>query len=190
MTVPDDATLAQWIDEADATSLLPAIAHATADAALLRDELHLDPTLTALPNGGWTDDQLTLARSVAFEPLRAWLDAGRPAPAADGPGLRRIVEWTTGAALDDDQFAMFTEELGLHDHRAPDWHMADHADGTRLLVAIIGAGMSGIIAAHRLGQAGIDVVILEKNHDVGGTWFENTYPGCRVDVPNHVWAVV
>ncbi len=34
-------------------------------------------------------------------------------------------------------------------------------------------------------QAGIEFVIVEKNDDVGGTWFENSYPGCRVDNPNH-----
>jgi 4-hydroxyacetophenone monooxygenase len=36
-----------------------------------------------------------------------------------------------------------------------------------------------------LQQAGVEFVILEKNADVGGTWYENTYPGCRVDNPNH-----
>ena len=41
--------------------------------------------------------------------------------------------------------------------------------------------MSGLLAAVRLGQAGVPYVVLEKNADVGGTWFENTYPGCRVD---------
>ena len=55
-------------------------------------------------------------------------------------------------------------------------------------MAIIGAGMSGILAAHRLQQAGVDCVVLEKNRDVGGTWLENTYPGCRVDVFNHVYS--
>ena len=44
--------------------------------------------------------------------------------------------------------------------------------------------MSGLAAAHRLQQAGIEVVVLEKNDDVGGTWLENSYPGCRVDVSN------
>ena len=47
--------------------------------------------------------------------------------------------------------------------------------------------MSGLLAAHRLRQAGIDVVVFEKNDDVGGTWLENTYPGCRVDVPSHLF---
>jgi 4-hydroxyacetophenone monooxygenase len=48
--------------------------------------------------------------------------------------------------------------------------------------------MSGLLAAHRLRQAGVDVTILEKDDDVGGTWYENTYPGCRVDVPNHFYS--
>jgi 4-hydroxyacetophenone monooxygenase len=45
--------------------------------------------------------------------------------------------------------------------------------------------MSGLLAAHRLQQAGVAFVIFEKNDDVGGTWLENRYPGCRVDNPNH-----
>ena len=36
----------------------------------------------------------------------------------------------------------------------------------------------------RLKQAGVPFAIIEKNADVGGTWFENTYPGARVDVAN------
>ena len=52
-------------------------------------------------------------------------------------------------------------------------------------MAVIGAGLSGLVAAHRLQQAGVDYVVFEKNPDVGGTWYENQYPGCRVDNPNH-----
>ncbi len=53
---------------------------------------------------------------------------------------------------------------------------------------IVGAGMSGILAAIRLREAGIPYVVLEKNSAAGGTWFENSYPGCRVDVPNHFYS--
>lgn len=56
-------------------------------------------------------------------------------------------------------------------------------------VAIIGAGISGIGMAVRLKQAGIDdLVLLERNHAVGGTWFEHTYPGCACDVPTHLYS--
>ena len=71
------------------------------------------------------------------------------------------------------------------DRRAPGWHKDDVAPDADFRVAVIGAGMSGLLAAHRLQQAGVAFVILEKNDDVGGTWFENSYPGCRVDNPNH-----
>ena len=55
-------------------------------------------------------------------------------------------------------------------------------------VLIIGAGMSGLLAGIRLKQAGVAFTIIEKNADVGGTWLENIYPGCRVDNPNHIYS--
>jgi cation diffusion facilitator CzcD-associated flavoprotein CzcO len=33
----------------------------------------------------------------------------------------------------------------------------------------------------------VDIRIFEKNSDLGGTWFENRYPGCACDVPSHVY---
>jgi cation diffusion facilitator CzcD-associated flavoprotein CzcO len=57
-------------------------------------------------------------------------------------------------------------------------------------VLIVGAGFSGIGAAIRLRRAGIeDFVVLERAGEVGGTWRENTYPGCRCDVPSSVYSL-
>ncbi|OCQ18832.1 hypothetical protein A7985_22720 [Pseudoalteromonas luteoviolacea] len=50
-------------------------------------------------------------------------------------------------------------------------------------VIIVGAGLSGICMAIALKKKGIDFVILEKNAGVGGTWFENRYPGAGCDIP-------
>ncbi|RIA35456.1 cation diffusion facilitator CzcD-associated flavoprotein CzcO [Hephaestia caeni] len=56
-------------------------------------------------------------------------------------------------------------------------------------VIIVGAGMSGLLAAIRLKQRGIDdLVILEKGGGVGGTWRDNAYPGCACDVPSHLYS--
>jgi cation diffusion facilitator CzcD-associated flavoprotein CzcO len=56
-------------------------------------------------------------------------------------------------------------------------------------VLIIGTGFAGIGMAIRLKQEGItDFVVLEKAGDVGGTWRDNTYPGCRCDVPSHLYS--
>ncbi len=53
--------------------------------------------------------------------------------------------------------------------------------------AVIGAGMSGILAAIRLREAGLDFTVFEKADRVGGTWRENTYPGIACDVPSHLY---
>jgi len=58
-----------------------------------------------------------------------------------------------------------------------------------LRCAIIGAGMSGILAAIELERAGHrDVVVYEKADRLGGTWRENTYPGIACDVPSHFYS--
>ncbi|OXM62673.1 flavin-containing monooxygenase [Amycolatopsis vastitatis] len=56
-------------------------------------------------------------------------------------------------------------------------------------VLVIGAGASGLGAAIRLGQAGIgDLAVLEKAGELGGTWRDNTYPGCACDVPSALYS--
>ncbi|GAB3671690.1 flavin-containing monooxygenase [Salinisphaera aquimarina] len=56
-------------------------------------------------------------------------------------------------------------------------------------VIVIGAGFSGINAGIRLRAEGIeDFLILERADDVGGTWRDNTYPGCACDVPSHLYS--
>jgi cation diffusion facilitator CzcD-associated flavoprotein CzcO len=58
-----------------------------------------------------------------------------------------------------------------------------------LRFAVIGAGMSGILATIRLREVGFhDVVVYEKADRLGGTWRENTYPGLSCDVPSHFYS--
>jgi cation diffusion facilitator CzcD-associated flavoprotein CzcO len=53
---------------------------------------------------------------------------------------------------------------------------------------IIGTGFSGLGMAITLQQRGVDFVILEKADDVGGTWRDNSYPGCACDIPSHLYS--
>ena len=56
-------------------------------------------------------------------------------------------------------------------------------------VAIIGAGFSGLCMAIRLRREGIeDFVVLERADEVGGTWRDNTYPGCQCDIPSALYS--
>jgi cation diffusion facilitator CzcD-associated flavoprotein CzcO len=56
-------------------------------------------------------------------------------------------------------------------------------------VVIVGAGFSGLGAAIKLKERGIDdFVVIERATEVGGTWEVNTYPGCRCDVPSNIYS--
>ena len=56
-------------------------------------------------------------------------------------------------------------------------------------IVIVGAGFAGIGMAIRLRQAGItDFLLLERAAEVGGTWRDNTYPGCACDIPSHLYS--
>src|SRR5882762_8536836 len=64
-------------------------------------------------------------------------------------------------------------------------------DGWRseVRVAIVGGGFAGVGAAIGLREAGIeDFVLLEKADELGGTWRDNTYPGCACDIPSYFYS--
>ena len=54
-------------------------------------------------------------------------------------------------------------------------------------VCIIGAGVSGICAAIKLKEIGVKFRIIEKYTELGGTWWQNQYPGCGCDVHSHLY---
>ncbi|TDO45935.1 cation diffusion facilitator CzcD-associated flavoprotein CzcO [Kribbella sp. VKM Ac-2527] len=56
-------------------------------------------------------------------------------------------------------------------------------------VAIVGSGFAGLCMGIKLREAGIeDFVILEKAGELGGTWRDNTYPGCACDIPSYLYS--
>jgi cation diffusion facilitator CzcD-associated flavoprotein CzcO len=65
-------------------------------------------------------------------------------------------------------------------------HTAQKPIHTRAL--IIGTGFSGLGMGIALQRQGVDFLILEKADDIGGTWRDNTYPGCACDIPSHLYS--
>ncbi|MCW2542688.1 MAG: NAD(P)/FAD-dependent oxidoreductase [Frankiales bacterium] len=55
-------------------------------------------------------------------------------------------------------------------------------------VLVVGTGFGGLCTAIKLRAEGRQVVVVEKAHDVGGTWRDNTYPACACDVPSHLYS--
>lgn len=186
-----DAELEKHLADASCPSLLPALAYITGDYTILKPHLRPDPALVGMPQGGLTDEQQAEIRSIALDVLKKFRDSGANVELSrSDEDMRKAMEWASGTSMDADYLPLLKEELSVtgDDLRAPKWNLKDIAPGRSFKVLIIGAGMSGILAAHRLRQAGVEVELVDKNADVGGTWLENVYPGCRVDVANHMYS--
>jgi 4-hydroxyacetophenone monooxygenase len=187
----DDATIRAAIDAANLVPLVAAVAQVTGEHGILRDDLRPNLGIPFDKTFGLTDAQHAELRDLAAAALARFRDRGcARAPLPEGEDLRRILDWMAGGTVEDAYLRLLTEELALGgaDLRAPAWRQEAIAPDRPFSVGIIGAGMSGIIVAHRLLQAGVDCTVYEKNAEVGGTWLENAYPGCRVDIPNHFYS--
>ena len=68
-------------------------------------------------------------------------------------------------------------------------HALKNGPNQKFPIAIIGSGFAGVGMGIELRKAGIDsFTIFEREGDVGGTWRDNTYPGCACDVPSYVYS--
>ena len=127
-------------------------------------------------------------RAAAF--LKRYRDEGA-LPIGPGPleRLAKSLALAAGEALDPVELEMWTEETAINPWaRELKWPSTPPKDSLEAFsVAVIGAGMGGLGAAVQLQRAGIPYFIIEKNDDVGGTWYENRYPGARVDTPSRAY---
>ena len=144
--------------------------------------------------GGLTLDEedAALVRRKAAEFLRSYRDGGAGALGV-GPTDRLLTSaaLTMGSEPDPDATDLWLEELGLNPWaRGLEWSREPTGRREDFSVTVIGAGMGGLNAAIQLKRAGIPFCVIEKNGDVGGTWYENRYPGARVDTPSRLYTHV
>jgi 4-hydroxyacetophenone monooxygenase len=190
----DDAAIEAALEEAHIPSLLMSLVHLTGDTELLRDAARPSGdimTFLSDPQGGIPAADQERIRARAFEALKAYRDAGsRPPAPPPMDTVREMTHFMAGQPLSDDYVDFLTAELALDGSDPFGQPMDDVPIAARQAfhVVVIGAGMSGLLAAIRLREAGIPFTVIEKNADVGGTWLENTYPGCRVDSANHTYS--
>jgi len=184
------------LDEALAAAHLPSLAaalvHLTGDAGLVgRDRWPVYDFFSDSKIGGYSLARQAELREAARAAIQAHL-AGTPLPPQPSfETVRKMMDFVAGAEIPEHYAPFLMEELQMSgvDPKQPDWSSQKlKAAASKLPVVVIGAGMSGLLAGIRLQQAGIPFTIVEKNADVGGTWFENSYPDCRVDNPSHLYS--
>jgi 4-hydroxyacetophenone monooxygenase len=182
----DEARLEQALLAANMPTLTMVLFQLTGDQRWLNDPYRPERASGLGPNdsGGFPDAVAEEIRRCAASAIMVW-SRGRPAavPIPDPELLRRMLSICMAEEIPPEYERVMREEMGLVLPEPPE---PLHANDFR--VAIIGAGISGIIAAVRLRELGVPFVMLERNQEVGGVWLTNTYPGAGVDTPSYLYS--
>jgi 4-hydroxyacetophenone monooxygenase len=184
----DDAVL-----HADPMVLRGLLYQLTGDESISATEAVASPHGFLSPKALANPADVAMLQSKAAEFLKFYRDQGAgDIPIGSQERLQRSLGLTAGEDIPDRDMAMWLEELALHPWtRSLEWPKRPEPEKLQELeVLVIGAGMLGLNAAAQLKHAGIRYTVVEKNSDVGGTWFENRYPGARVDTPSRGYTLI
>ncbi|MGA5545370.1 flavin-containing monooxygenase [Mycobacterium sp. NPDC051198] len=183
-TTPD-ADIAAALEQVSVPTLLLSLVHITGDPRYIREFKQAGLFLNEV-QGFMSEEDKARVREVALPVIADYRDRGCPVPdPLPAELVREMLDWAACEPVDEDNLPLMLEELDLEgvDPRRP----TPLQDTQDFSVIVIGCGESGVLAGVRLKQAGIDFTIVEKNAGPGGTWWENSYPGARVDVANHFY---
>jgi 4-hydroxyacetophenone monooxygenase len=149
-------------------------------------------------DGGFDNDVQCDIRNAAHL-LIMNLAAGAPI-AIERPDINTIIRMMTasvGEEVPAEYGQMMAEQLfgaaesapvEPRDGNRPDARAVPHRAPEPISALVVGAGLSGLLAAKRLADLGVDCTILERRQTLGGTWLDNSYPGCGVDTPSHLYS--
>lgn len=179
-----DVQIAEALLDVSIPTLMLSLVHMSGDASLIRGDLKPAGLFLNEVQGYMSEEDKAAVRKIALEVIADYRDRGCPEPEPIGAELlHEMMQWLVCEPVPDEYVPMLLEEMELdgRDARVVPGSPADFP------VVVIGCGESGLLAGIRLKEAGIPFTIVEKNAGVGGTWWQNSYPGARVDVGNHFY---
>ncbi|SFV12670.1 flavin-containing monooxygenase [Pseudoduganella namucuonensis] len=190
--VEDDTFIANMLEAASVPTLMMTLVHLTGDTTILEGAIKPRTPLIGEVQGYLGDAEKAEVRALALQALKRYRDGGHqlpPPPSAET--VHRMMSFMVGEHVAAEYVPMMMEEMGLDggDSRASRFERpVSESAREDFKVLIIGAGMSGLLAGVRLKELGVPFTIIEKGACVGGTWHENRYPGCRVDIASHFYS--
>ena len=185
-----EAALNDAIGSANVPTLLMVLLHLSGDTRWLSATYQCSRIrgLDDNDSGGLPPEVQAEVREAARQAVLQWKAGAQPRNAApDADLLMQMMQTSLGEPVPAAYAGMVSAGLGLDPDFALDQrHAFDVPEGFQ--VVVIGAGVAGMCASIRLQGAGIPHVVIEKNASVGGSWYENHYPGAGVDTPNHIYS--
>ena len=184
-----DAEIAEALLDVSIPTLMVSMVHMANDPEIIRGRLKPEGLFLNEVQGYMSEDAKAEVRALALEVIRDYRDRGCPEPEPiSAELLHEMMAWLVCEEVPSEYVPMLLEEMELDGTDARQVNVPlDAAAAAAFPVVVIGCGQSGLLAGIRLKEAGIPFTIVEKNAGVGGTWWENSYPGARVDVGNHFY---
>ena len=181
-----DDEIANAFQHAHLPSLINTLVHLTGETDLLDNTIQpISMTIGSAP-APYPKEIENRIRQLALDTFIDGRDNGFSEHPLDASRVLKMMNFITGSELTHEYIDYALSELDFAPKTNLPPVVPSVAEGFN--VAIIGGGMSGLLAGIKMQELGVRFTIFEKNADVGGTWFENRYPGCRVDSPNHVYS--
>ena len=184
----DDREIAAALQDVSVPALLCSLVHMTGDPAWVRSDIRPRVALSLDIQSGIPADERAEVRRLALPAILAYRDGGCVPHTLSHELLREMMSFLGCQPVDGRLAGLFFDDLQFDgaDTGAVAWGggVPDDVKAASPVV-VIGCGMAGILAGIRLQQAGLPFVIVEKNPGPGGTWWENRYPGARVDIGSH-----
>ena len=186
-TTSDDE-IAQALLDVSIPTLMLSLVHMSGEAELIRGELKPAGLFLNEVQGYMSEEDKAAVRKIALDIITDYRDRGCPDPGPiSAELLHEMMQWLVCEPVPEEYVPMVLEEMELDGSDARARPALAMSARSEFPVVVIGAGESGLLAGIRLKEAGIPFTIIEKNAGVGGTWWQNTYPGARVDVGNHFY---
>jgi 4-hydroxyacetophenone monooxygenase len=181
--------LSSAVAEGDIRVLLMVLVHMTGDERWLEPPYRpkRDVRLIPDPEAGMPKDIQDEIRAAV---LKLFAD-GEAKPVITDPGdelMLRMMRAGLGENVAPEYAPLMREEMAFIPREAQ-WRKPPTGEQLQKQhVLIVGAGVCAIALGVALGRLGIPYTIVEKNAELGGTWYVNRYPGCGVDTPNHSYS--
>ncbi|BBX02442.1 4-hydroxyacetophenone monooxygenase [Mycolicibacterium moriokaense] len=186
-TTTDDE-IAEALLDVSIPTLMLSLVHMSGDPELIRGDLKPAGLFLNEVQGYMSEEDKAAVRKIALDVITDYRDRGCPEPEPVSPELlHEMMQWLVCEPVPAEYVPMVLEEMELDGRDARATGGVAQSAREDFPVVVIGCGESGLLAGIRLKEAGIPFTIVEKNAGVGGTWYQNSYPGARVDVGNHFY---
>ena len=180
-------TLESALDSASFPVVAALLVHFTGDISILEKLPRPNQAVLGEIQGFLSEDDKQTIKKIALKEISKFFSNHEVNDiyVPSNEELNKMMSFVVGENVSPDYIPMMLRDLNI---TSQDLKLSSVTSKPSLEVLIIGAGMSGILAAIKLAERGIKFKIYEKNINLGGTWFENRYPGARVDIANHFYS--